>query len=387
MYLLDKIGITTRTFTDEGFLIVNNARIARSGIQEYFAGELGLTDRDPFDVIKIYRPEAEVFNKDSMASFANKPVTNNHPQQLVDATNAKDLTVGHSGENIIKDGIFLNAKLTVTDAEAIKDITDGKVELSNGYTSEIEFKAGVTNDGDEYDAIQTDIKGNHIAIVDKARCGIECKISDGFKHEGNAMKKILIDGIEYEANDQTAQAVNKVIADAEEKVKTAEQKAKDAEEEALKEMEAKEKMEKDHKVSIDKMQAKVDDAEANKVTPELLDSLVIKRTGVIAVAAKVIKDFDATGKDCEAIRKEVVTATDKDLELKDKSADYVLARFDAIAKNVADGKSTTMSDALTHHAKGVDINDDDLPASEKARNKFTKDSQDLWKKPVNAATA
>jgi len=50
---------------------------------------------------------------------------------------------------------------------------DGKVELSNGYTSEIEFKAGKTNDGFEYDAIQTDIKGNHIAIVDKARCGIE----------------------------------------------------------------------------------------------------------------------------------------------------------------------------------------------------------------------
>jgi len=129
MYLQDKIGITKRTFTDEGFLIIKDARISRSGIQEYFAIELGLTDRDPSDVIKIYRPEAEVFNKDSMASFANKPVTNNHPQQLVDATNAKELTVGHSGENIIKDGIFLNAKLTVTDASAIKDITDGKVEL------------------------------------------------------------------------------------------------------------------------------------------------------------------------------------------------------------------------------------------------------------------
>ena len=385
MYLLDKIGITARTFTDEGFLIVNNARIARSGIQEYFAGELGLTDRDPFDVIKIYRPEEEVFNKDSMASFANKPVTNNHPKELVDATNAKDLTVGHSGENIIKDGIFLNAKLTVTDAEAIKDIMDGKVELSNGYTSEIEFKAGKTNDGFEYDAIQTDIKGNHIAIVDKARCGIECKISDELNKGNVAMKKILIDSIEYEAPDQTAQADNKALKDAGESVSKAEQKAKDAEEAAEKEKKEKEKMETDHKAQLDTMQAKVDDAEANKVTPELLDALVVKRTGVIAVAAKVIKNFDAAGKDCDAIRKEVVTASDADLDLADKSDDYVLARFDAIAKNVADGKSTTMADAMKNHASNV--NDEDLPASDKARNKHIKDSQELWKQPVNKPAA
>jgi len=160
------------------------------------------------------------------------------------------------------------------------------------------------------------------------------------------MKKIIIDSIEYEAPDQTAQAVNKALKDAGESVSKAEQKAKDAEEAAEKEKKEKEKMETDHKAQLDTMQAKVDDAEANKVTPELLDALVVKRTGVIAVAAKVIKNFDAAGKDCDAIRKEVVTASDADLDLADKSDDYVLARFDAIAKNVADGKSTNMADHM-----------------------------------------
>jgi len=382
MYLLDKINISKRSFTDEGFLIVKDARIARSGIQEYFAGELGLTDRDPFDVIKVYRPESEVFNSDSMKSFSNKPVTNNHPEQLVDSTNAKELTVGHSSENISKDGIFLIADtLTITDSESIKDIDSGKKELSNGYTSDIEFTAGVNDAGENYDAIQTQIKGNHIAIVKKGRCGSECKITDELKLKGSAMKKILIDGIEYEATDQTAQAVNKIMADAE----TAKKKAEDAEEELAKEKEAKEKMKTDHKATIDTMQAKVDDAEANKVTPELLDTLVIKRTGVIAVASKVVKNFDAKGKDCETIRKEVVQDQNKDLDLTDKSIDYINGRFDLIADNVSAGKSSTLNDAFKTHASNV--NDDELSDSEKARNKSMADSRDLWKKPVNAVAS
>lgn len=386
MYLLDKINITARTFTDEGYLIVKDARIARTGIQEYYAGELGLTDRDPTDVIKLYRPEAEVFNQASMDSFINKPVTNNHPQELVDAKNAKELSVGYSGEIIARDGIFLTAKLVVTDDEAIREIQSGKVELSNGYTSEIEFTAGVNDAGESYDAIQTDIKGNHIAIVKMGRCGSECKISDELNEGNIAMKKILIDGIEYEAPDQTAQAVGKVISDAETSVKTAEKKAEDAEEEANKEKAEKEKMEKDHKSVIDTMQAKVDDAEANKVTPELLDALVIKRTGVISVAAKVVKDFDATGKDCETIRKEVVQDQHKDLKLEDKSADYINARFDAIADRVGSGTSDTLTDAMKDHA--VKVDDSDLSDSEKARKKSMADSRDAWKKPVNAvATA
>ena len=381
MYLLDKINITARTFTDEGYLIVKDARIARTGIQEYYAGELGLTDRDPSDVIKLYRPEKEVFNKASMDSFSNKPVTNNHPQELVDAKNAKELSVGYSGETIARDGIFLTAKLVVTDDEAIKEIQSGKVELSNGYTSEIEFTAGVNGAGESYDAIQTDIKGNHIAIVKMGRCGSECKISDELKLKGNAMK-ILIDGIEYEANDQTAQAVNKVMADAEK----SEKKAEDAEEEAAKEKAEKEEMQKDHKAALDTMQAKVDDAEANKVTPELLDALIVKRSAVVDVAAKVVKDFKAESKDCETIRKEVVQDQHKDLDLTDKSADYINARFDAIADRVSSGTSDTLTDAMKQH--GVNVDDSDLPDSEKARNKQMADSRDAWKKPVNAvATA
>ena len=250
--------------------------------------------------------------------------------------------------------------------------------------------AGKTNDGELYDAIQTDIKGNHIAIVEKARCGDRCKITDGdYSHyltdelnKGKQAMQLIIDGIEFETNDKTlAQAVSKVLA-ARDQSEEEKKKAEDElEEEKKKADEEKEKMETDHKADLDKLQAKVDDAEATKVTPELLDALVIKRTSVIDVAAKVIKDFDATGKDCVAIRAEVVKHQFKDLDLKDCSEEYVTSRFDAIADNVAAGKSNTLADGQCQHA----INDGaDEGVADKARTKMMNDSKDAWKRPVGA---
>ena len=68
MFLEDRSPISSeRTYTDEGFLVVP-ARISRTGIQEYLAVEMGLTDRDPNDIIRVYRPEEEVFSDLSLSS-------------------------------------------------------------------------------------------------------------------------------------------------------------------------------------------------------------------------------------------------------------------------------------------------------------------------------
>ena len=65
-YIQDKISTENFKVTDEGFLVFEDAKIARTGIQEYYAFELGLTDRDPLDVIKVFRPAEEVFSDASM---------------------------------------------------------------------------------------------------------------------------------------------------------------------------------------------------------------------------------------------------------------------------------------------------------------------------------
>ncbi len=386
MYLLDKIGISKRTFTDEGYLIVEDARIARTGVQEYLAFELGLTDRDPLEVVKIYRPESEVFADVSMQSFSNKPVTNNHPQELVNPKNAKDLSVGHSGDSVTRDGDFLITKLIITDEEAIKDIQSGKKQLSNGYTSELKFEAGQTNDGEEFHAIQTNIKGNHIAIVKQARCGADCKISDNKvtdklkPTEGEQTMLLLIDGIEFEFSDKAAaQAVQKVLADNEKLQGVIVDK--DAEIQTLKDSQATElaDLETKHKKEVDTLQAKVDDAEANKLTPELLDAKVAMRTEVISVAGKVIENFDAKGKDCHTIRTEVINAKFKDLDLEGKSVDYINARYDAIAEEVKEGKSDTLTDAMRLHAQG-EKTETKVVDSEEHRQKMIERNKNAWQK-------
>ena len=76
--LFDRAEVGNVRTTADGYL-VGEAKVARTGIQEYLADELGLTDRAGDEIIRVYRPEGEVFSKDSLASYAFRPVTIDHP--------------------------------------------------------------------------------------------------------------------------------------------------------------------------------------------------------------------------------------------------------------------------------------------------------------------
>jgi hypothetical protein len=64
------------------------------------------------------------------------------------------------------------------DKATIADVEGGKRELSNGYASLIDFTPGETVNGQHYDAVQRQIRGNHVAVVDKGRAGPMCRIGD-----------------------------------------------------------------------------------------------------------------------------------------------------------------------------------------------------------------
>ena len=67
--------------TGEGFLICRNVPIARTGDMQYLESELGLAGTR---VVTVHRDPAEVFSEAALASFEGKPVTDNHPPQLLD---------------------------------------------------------------------------------------------------------------------------------------------------------------------------------------------------------------------------------------------------------------------------------------------------------------
>lgn len=373
MLITDRVKIqSNRQYTDEGFL-VSKARIARTGIQDYYAFELGLTDREPTDIVKIYRPEDEVFNDESMSSFKNKTITDNHPEEMVTAANAKKLSVGFSGDEVTRDGMFLETILHFTDADIITKIESGKVELSNGYFSDLEWAQGVTEDGIQYDAIQRNIRGNHIAVVDNGRCGASCRISDHkpLQQENPSMGTLVIDGVDYEVSDQVKQAVAKLQT----RLADAEKKAEDAEEAMAKKKAEDEEGEEESKKKMDSMQAKLDDANSKIPTPEMLDQLVDNRIATRDAALAINPDFDWKDKDCEQIRKEIVADSCKDLDIESKSADYIRARFDMLAESHLNDSQKSLNDGLKKQVENKDEEKKELTG----RDKFVAATRDAWK--------
>jgi len=369
MFITDKLTLNSqRVYSDEGFLTAP-ALIGRTGIQEYRAREMKLTDRDPNEIIRVFRPAEEVFKKDSMSSFANKPVTNNHPPELVNSKNFKEYSVGFSGNEITQDGDFIKAEIHVTDEVAIRNIEAGKVELSNGYTCDIEWIPGVTEDGVEYEAIQTNIKGNHIAIVAKGRAGSACKVADSMSLEGDeTLMKITHDGVEYEVTEQVGQVFDKLQT----QLKDAEKEA----EEAKKDSKAKdgdmENMKKEAKETKDALQAKLDDAKSKIPTTDSLDEMVKSRVAFIDTAKKVKADLEFEGKDEATIRKELVADAYPDVKIEDCSDEYISARFDILVEDSAG--TNKLDEVLKKTVTDSVIKKPELSPSEKARQKFI-DSQ------------
>lgn len=164
-------------YTTDGYLVAY-PRVARSGIQLYKGYEVG---RDDLESVRIYRPSDEVFSPDSLHSYAHRPVTNNHPPVPVNSKNWRKYVVGSTGDEVLRDGQFVRVPTVLMDSDVISDYKDGKRQLSLGYTMDLVWGAGVTDDGEKYDAKQTNIRANHLAIVSAARGGPMLKIGDARK--------------------------------------------------------------------------------------------------------------------------------------------------------------------------------------------------------------
>ena len=207
----------------EGYLLCLNVPVARTGTQEYLPEELGLMPNSEFIIhnselspagglVKVFRPEEEVFSEATMASFEGMPVTNDHPPAGVDVSNIRALQKGHAhnvrrGSGEERD--LLLADLIITDPELITAILeDGKREISCGYTYELSEENG------RY--IQRQIRGNHVAVVDAGRAGPRVCIKD---HKANTtrlkgetvMKKSLSKVLARMAKDGDIETVAEII--------------------------------------------------------------------------------------------------------------------------------------------------------------------------------
>lgn len=148
-----------------------DAHLTRTGVFAY---------RQPDgSVRREYRPDAEVFAPESLESFELTPVTDDHPPSLLTTDNAQQYTRGSVGNGVRRDGSHVAAPLAVFDALLAEKMERGKVHVSCGYTCDLDETPGMTPDGERYDAIQRNIRGNHVAIVDVGRAGTALVRMDG----------------------------------------------------------------------------------------------------------------------------------------------------------------------------------------------------------------
>ena len=172
--------------TGEGFLICKNVPIARTGDMDYMASELGL---DGDKVITVHRAPEDVFSPAALASFEGKPVTSDHPPALVTPEDVLMYERGHA-QNVRRGtgeyADYVLADLHIHDGELIREIRDGKREISCGYECEY-----LDNGDGTYS--QKNIIGNHVAVVDAGRAGHKAAILDtNTKMPKTAERKLIM---------------------------------------------------------------------------------------------------------------------------------------------------------------------------------------------------
>ncbi|MQX97765.1 DUF2213 domain-containing protein [Sinorhizobium medicae] len=374
MKFTDVAPIAGTRRTADGYLVAD-VRTARTGIQLYAGHEVG---KPEMQVVTVYRPEDQVFDKASLGSYAHKPVTSDHPDEAVTAENWKALSVGQIGDEVARDGEFVRIPLIVMDGATIGEIDEGKRELSAGYTCDLAWEPGTTPAGEKYDAIQKDIRINHVAIVQRGRAGSEARIGDGAGKWGVSpvntqiaderipkmdLRKILVDGLTVETTDQGAQAITKLQKDLE----SSAAKFADAEKAHQTALAAKD-------AEMAKKDAEIDALKGKILSDADLDKRVQARADLVTKAKVLAKDVKTEGLSDAAIRKAVVVAKLGDAAVADKSEAYIDARFDMLVedagKNGADPFRTVVQQGLTQTS--------DASTSATAHKSMVSDLESAW---------
>lgn len=109
-----------------------------------------------------------VFSEESLASYEGKPIIITHNAGSIDKENVMNEIVGTILSKGYRDGDNVRCKVVIHDIDKVKRTPFR--ELSLGYTQDLIEESGVW-DGQPYDAIQTNIQINHLAIVENARAG------------------------------------------------------------------------------------------------------------------------------------------------------------------------------------------------------------------------
>lgn len=354
----DRVKIGETRVLDDGYLVAT-ARVARTGVQQYLASEIGdiaySAGFKPNDVVRINRPESEVFAEDTLKSITRVPVTVDHPKENVTAENWAKFAVGDVGDSFAKDGEWIVVNPMIKDSDAIKAASTTHKEISMGYTANIvEAKDKAIADFD-----MVDIKMNHLALVPRGRAGSQARIGDSWganpindnqtgstptnQRGGHMTTKTVVLGdkavqvlVEDAAEVERFKADSaKALSDAQSAHKTAIE-AKDSE--------------------IGELKVKVADAEKALADAKAIDvdALVAARTELVAQVKAIDSAIEVSGKSDAELRKAAVIKKLGDEAVADSNDAEISGMFKAITKTAA--KHNPVVDAFSSGVKPIGDN-------------------------------
>lgn len=373
--------------TDEGYLKVR-ARIARTGIQSY---------KDANGGIRLeYRPESEVASNEALDSFREKCVTKEHPPVLLDASNTKDYAIGFTSADVSYSDGFIESTVTVTDKETIDEIMRGQIrEVSCGYKVDYIDEPGVTPDGQHYDGYQKNIRGNHVAIVKRARGGPQVRlmldsadaaVTELFNSQiGEIMSaNIVFDGVSFEADSALAGAITAEREDAKASYADMKRKYDEMASKASKMQEEMDAMQKEMKGMCDAAEGRADALAEEVASIKLdlkaaeqvnIDSLVEQRIALIDKArTNLDSTFDFSGKTAREIMEASIKAVRADADVSERSDDYVQAMFDTLADRTDSASTVELRKAVAS-----------LATSSSAPSSYMEKIQNAWKNPLSVS--
>ena len=181
---------SARRLDENGYLHVASSHISKETVNPYYGREVPgweALELDPERIYQVYRPGEELAR--GADTFNGLPL---HLEHHVDSAEnpQKEHRVGSLGTDAAFNAPYLDNSLTITDWAAIVGLDPEKYgeteeekkrpkikELSAAYIYDPVVEAG-TFDGQPYDIIMTNIRGNHVALVEEGRAGPDVVVAD-----------------------------------------------------------------------------------------------------------------------------------------------------------------------------------------------------------------
>lgn len=183
---------SARRIDDDGRMHVAKSNISKAVVNPYMGSEipgfveLGL---DPSRIYYLLRDPVEL--EKAAPTFNNLPLMLKHVHQKADSPQT-DIIVGALGDASYEHP-YLQASKCIWDERGIAAIESGaQVELSSSYHYVPVMEPG-EYEGVKFDGRMTNIRGNHVALVESGRAGSDVVVADANpftnKQEAPVMKK------------------------------------------------------------------------------------------------------------------------------------------------------------------------------------------------------